>query len=79
MDDEMAIVRLEIPQPNTQSEDKIAVSVLTKKFTFYQSISQSGKKAILDIIKKRKQTFPLKQSNRFIARTDLVRHIKRNM
>jgi hypothetical protein len=35
MDDEMAIVRSEIPQPNTQSEDEIAVSAPTKKFAFY--------------------------------------------
>jgi hypothetical protein len=60
MDDEMAIVKPEIPQPNTQSENKIAISTPTKKFTFYQPISQSGKKAIPDIIKKRKQTFLLK-------------------
>ena len=39
MDDEMAIVRLEIPQSDTQSEDEIAVSVFTKKFTFHQLIS----------------------------------------
>jgi hypothetical protein len=50
----MAIVRPEIPQPDTQSENKIAVSVFTKKFTFYQPISQSGKEVILDIVKKRK-------------------------
>jgi hypothetical protein len=60
MNDEMAIVRLEIPQSDTQSEDKIAISAFTKKFTFYQPISQSGKKVIPDIIKKRKQTFLLK-------------------
>jgi hypothetical protein len=60
MNDEMAIVRPEIPQPDTQSEDEIAVSALIKKFTFYQSISQTGKEAILDIVKKRKQTSLLK-------------------
>jgi hypothetical protein len=54
MDDEMAIVRPEIPQPDTQSEDEIAVSALIKKFTIYQSISQSGKKATPNIVKKRK-------------------------
>jgi hypothetical protein len=79
MDDEIAIVRLETPQPDTQSENEIAVSVPTKKFTFHQPISQSGKEATPDIIKKRKQTSPLKQSDRFIARTDPVRHMKRNM
>jgi hypothetical protein len=79
MDDEMTIVRPETPQPDTQSEDKIAISALTKKFTFHQLISQSGKEATLNIVKKRKQTFPLKQSDRFIARTDLIRHIKRGM
>jgi DNA polymerase III alpha subunit len=79
MDDEMAIVRPETPQPDTQSENEIAVSASTKKFTFHQPISQSGKKAIPDIIKKRKQTSPLKQSDRFIARTDPVRHIKKNI
>jgi hypothetical protein len=31
----MAIVRLEIPQPDTQSEDKIAISAPIKKFTFH--------------------------------------------
>jgi hypothetical protein len=31
----MAIVRPEIPQPDTQSEDEIAVSAPIKKFTFY--------------------------------------------
>jgi hypothetical protein len=79
MDDEIAIVRPEIPQPDTQSEDEIAVSAFTKKFTFYQLISQSGKKAIPDIVKKRKQTFSLKQSDRFITRTDLVRYMKKDM
>jgi hypothetical protein len=75
----MAIVRPEIPQSDTQSEDEIAISAPTKKFTFYQLISQSGKETIPDIIKKRKQTFPLKQSDRFITRTDSVRHMKRDM
>jgi hypothetical protein len=79
MDDEMAIVRPETPQPDTQSEDEIAISAFTKKFTFHQPISQSGKKAIPDIVKKRKQTSLLKQSDRFIARTDSVRHIERGM
>jgi hypothetical protein len=68
----MTIVKLKTPQPNTQSEDEIAVSAPTKKFTFYQPISQSGKEAIPDIVKKRKQTSPLKQSDRFIARTDPI-------
>jgi hypothetical protein len=54
MNDEMVIVRLKIPQLDTQSEDEIAVSVPIKKFTFYQPISQSGKEAIPDIVKKRK-------------------------
>jgi hypothetical protein len=75
----MAIVRPEIPQPNTQSEDEIAVSASIKKFTFHQPISQSGKKITPDIVKKRKQTSPLKQSDRFIARTDLIRHMERDM
>jgi hypothetical protein len=79
MDDEMTIVRPETPQPDTQSEDEIAISAPTKKFTFHQPISQSGKETTPDIVKKRKQTSPLKQSNRFIARTDPVRHIKRGM
>jgi hypothetical protein len=50
----MAIVRPEIPQLDTQSENKIAISVFIKKFTFHQPISQSGKEAISDIVKKRK-------------------------
>jgi hypothetical protein len=62
MDVEMAIVRPETPQPDTQSEDEIAVSAPTKKFTFHQPISQTGKEAVPDIVKKRKQTSPLKQS-----------------
>ena len=76
MDDEMAIVRPETPQPDTQSEDEIAVSVPTKKFTFHQPISQTGKEAVPDIVKKRKQTSPLKQSDRFMARTDPVKKQK---
>jgi hypothetical protein len=79
MDDEIAIVRPEISQPNTQSEDEIAVSVSTKKFTFHQLISQSGKEATPDIVKKRKQTSLLKQSDRFIARTDPVRYMERGI
>jgi hypothetical protein len=75
----MAIVRPEIPQLDTQSEDEIAVSAFTKKFTFYQPISQSDKEAIPDIIKKRKQTSSLKQSDRFIIRTDPVRHMERDI
>jgi hypothetical protein len=39
MDDEMAIVKSEIPQPDTQSENEIAVSASIKKFTFHQLIS----------------------------------------
>jgi hypothetical protein len=74
----MAIVRPEIPQPVTQLEDKIAVSALIKKFTFHRPISQSSKEIILDIVKKKKHTSPLKQSDRFITRTDLVRHMKRD-
>jgi hypothetical protein len=35
MDDEMAIIRPEIPQPDTQSENEIAVSAFIKKFTFH--------------------------------------------
>jgi hypothetical protein len=54
MDDEMAIERLEIPQPDTQSEDEIAVSIPIKKFTFHRPISQTGTEVIPDIIKKRK-------------------------
>jgi hypothetical protein len=34
---------------------------------------------IPDIVKKRKQTSLLKQSDRFIARTDPVRHMKRGI
>jgi hypothetical protein len=79
MDDEMAIERPETPQPDTQSENEIAVSAFTKKFTFHRLISQTGTKTISDIVKKRKQTFLLKQSDRFIARTDLIRHIERDM
>jgi hypothetical protein len=60
MDDKMAIVRPETPQPDTQSEDEIAISVSTKKFTFHQPISQIGKEAVSDIVKKRKQTSSLK-------------------
>jgi hypothetical protein len=79
MDDDIAIERPETPQPVTQSEDKIAVSAPTKKFTFHRLISQTSKKAILDTAKKRKHTSPLKQLDRFIARTDPVRHIKKDM
>jgi hypothetical protein len=79
MEDEMAIVRPETPQPDTQSEDEIAVSAPTKKFTFHRPISQTGTEAVPDIVKKRKQTSPLKQSDRFIARTDPVRHMERGM
>jgi hypothetical protein len=79
MNGEMAIERPEIPQLNTQSEDEIAVSALIKKLTFYRPISQTGTEAIPDIAKKRKQTFPLKQSDRFIARTNPIRHMERGM
>jgi hypothetical protein len=54
MKDEMAIVRPETPQLDTQSEDEIAVSVFTKKFTFHRPISQTGIEAVSDIVKKRK-------------------------
>jgi hypothetical protein len=77
--DAMAIERPETPQPDTQSEDEIAVSAPTKKFTFQQPISQTSTEVTLDIVKKRKQTSPLKQSDRFIARTDPVRHMERGM
>jgi hypothetical protein len=60
MKDEMAIERPETPQPDTQSENKIAVSAPIKKFTFHRPISQTGTEAIPDIVKKRKQTSPLK-------------------
>jgi hypothetical protein len=77
--DDMAIERPEIPQPVTQSEDEIAVSASIRKFTFHRPISQISKKVTLDTAKKRKQTSPLKQSDRFIARTDPVRHMERGM
>jgi hypothetical protein len=79
MNDEMAIERPETPQPDTQSENEIAVSALTKKFTFHRPISQTGTETTPDIVKKRKQTSPLKQSDRFIARTDPIRHMERGM
>jgi hypothetical protein len=79
MDDDMAIERPETPQPVTQLENEIAVSASIKKFTFYRPISQISKKATLDIAKKRKHTSPLKQLDRFIARTDPIRHIKKGM
>jgi hypothetical protein len=75
----MAIERPEIPQPVTQLEDKIAVSAPIRKFTFHRPISQISKKAILDTVKKRKHTSSLKQSDRFITRTDPVRHMERGM
>jgi hypothetical protein len=77
--DKMAIERPVIPQSDTQSEDEIAVSVPIKKFTFYQPISQISTEITPDIVKKRKYTFSLKQSDRFIARTDSVRHMKRDI
>jgi hypothetical protein len=78
--DAMTIERPETPQPDTQSENEIAVSAPTKKkFTFQQPISQTSMEAILNIVKKRKHTFPLKQSDRLIVRTDPVRHMERGM
>jgi hypothetical protein len=50
----MTIVRPEISQLDTQSENKITISALIKKFTFYQPINQLGKEATPDIVKKRK-------------------------
>jgi hypothetical protein len=58
--DKIIIERPVIPQPNTQSEDEIAVFVLTRKFIFHQPISQISTEIIPDIAKKRKQTSPLK-------------------
>jgi hypothetical protein len=58
--DEIAIKRLVIPQPDTQSEDEIAISALIRKFTFHQPISQTSTEATPDIAKKRKQTSLLK-------------------
>jgi hypothetical protein len=75
----MAIERPETPQPVTQLKDEIAVSAPTRKFTFYRPISQISKETTLNTAKKRKQTSPLKQSDRFIARTDPVRHMKKGM
>jgi hypothetical protein len=74
-----SIKRLEIPQPITQSKNEITISTPIKKFTFHRLISQISKKATLDTTKKRKHTSLLKQLNRFIARTDPIRHIERNM
>jgi hypothetical protein len=39
MNDDMAIERLETPQPVTQLENEIAVSAPTRKFTFHRPIS----------------------------------------
>jgi hypothetical protein len=77
--DKIAIERPVTPQPDTQSEDEIAVSAPTRKFTFHQPISQTSTEITPDIAKKRKQTSPLKQSDRFIARTDPVRHMERGI
>jgi hypothetical protein len=60
MDDDMTIEKPEIPQPVTQSENEIAISIPIRKFTFYRPISQISKEAILDIAKKRKYTSLLK-------------------
>jgi hypothetical protein len=75
----MAIERPETPQPVTQSENEIAISTPIKKFTFHRPISQINKEITLNTAKKRKHTSPLKQSDRFITRTDSVRHMKRDM
>jgi hypothetical protein len=79
MDDDMAIEKPKTPQLITQLENEIAVSASIRKFTFYRPISQTSKEATLDITKKKKHTSLLKQLDRFITRTDLVRHIKRGM
>jgi hypothetical protein len=80
--EEMALIRPVTPQPDTQSEDEIAVSVPTrskKAFTFRQLISKINTEEIPYTGKKRKNTSPMKQTDRFTIHTDPIRHMERGV
>jgi hypothetical protein len=80
--EEMALIRPVTPQPDTQSEDEIAASVPTrpkKAFTFRQSISKTNTEETPYTGKKRKNTSPIKQTDRFTTHTDPIRHMERGV
>jgi hypothetical protein len=77
----MALMRPIIsPNPDAQLEDEIAAvfprmkSVILSQLTDRINIKEAASSS-----KKRKNTSPLKQTDRFISHTDLIRHIERGV
>jgi hypothetical protein len=77
----MAPVRPVTPKnPDAQSDDKIAAASLTriKSVILNQLINKINTKETASS-KKRKNTSPLKQTDRFISHTDPIRHMERGV
>jgi hypothetical protein len=76
----MALVKSVIPNRDTQLKDKITATSLTrmKSIILNQLIDRINTKKAINS-KKRKNTSPLKQTDRFISHTDLIRYIKRGV
>src|SRR5258707_10257060 len=76
----MAFTRPRTP-PNPQSENEIAAASPTRKKSVIlsQLINRINTEGAACLSKKRKNTFPLKQKDRFISHTDPIRHMERGV
>jgi hypothetical protein len=77
----MALVRPVISKnPDAQSDDEIAAASLTrmKSVIFSQLTNRINIKEAASL-KKRKNTSPLKQTDRFTSHTDLIRYMERGV
>jgi hypothetical protein len=76
----MALVRPVTPNPDTQSDDEIAAASLTRmKSVILSQLTNRINTKEAASSKKRKNTFPLKQTDRFTSHTDPIRHMERGV
>jgi hypothetical protein len=77
----MALTRPETPQFDAQSEDEIAASSPTRmrSVTLSQLTNRANTEETACLSKKRKNTSPLKQTDRFTSHTDPIRHMERGV
>jgi hypothetical protein len=77
----MALVRLIISKnPDAQSDDEIAAASLTRmKSVILSQLTNRINTKEAASSKKRKNTSPLKQTDRFTSHTDPIRHMKRGV
>jgi hypothetical protein len=77
----MAFGRPVTPNRDTQSKDEITAASPTrmKSVIFSQLTDRINTKEAASSSKKRKNTSPLKQTDRFTSHTDLIRHMERGV